>query len=239
MSAVPPILLRATELFHPRAASSGDPLDLRGVALEFIPRTFTLVSGGAGSGAGLLLRILGLRERPQAGEVYLAGQAAGPLDETSRLELRNRAFGFVFAEPFLLDSFTVAENIAMPLFKISCLDLEKARQRTAELLGFVGLAGAADDAISDLSPLAQQKLAVARALANAPQVLLVEEAGLHLPADERPEFFQCLRAVKETYGLAVIAHATGEPGETGADRELRLERGRLVAVAEEEARANE
>lgn len=238
MPPAPPPLLRAEDLFYHRLARPEVTLDLRGTALEFAPRSLTLLSGGHGSGAGLLLRILGLLERPQGGEVLLAGQAAGPLDEPSRLALRNSAFGFVFAEPFLLDSFTVAENIAMPLFKISGLDLEKARQRTAELLSFVDLAEAADHPVEELNPLAQHKLSLARALANAPQVLIVEDAGAHLPPADRPHFLNCLRAVKESYGLAVIAHSSGEPEAVGADRELRMSEGRLCA-AQEEARANE
>ena len=240
MSPVSPFVsLRAQDLFYHRADAPEVTLDLRGTVLEFAPRSFTLISGSLGSGAGLLLRLLGLLERPQGGEVLLSGQPLGALDDAARLEMRNRAFGFVFAEPFLLDSFTVAENIAMPLFKISCLDLEKARQRTAELLRFVDLAEAADHAIGDLNPLAQQKLAVARALANGPQVLIVEDAGAHLPLADRADFFRCLRGVKESYGVAVVAHSSGEPEAAGAEREFRICGGRLQPAKAEEARANE
>lgn len=239
MADVPPLLLRAADLFHHREASPEVTLDLRGALLDFPARSFTLISGSEGSGAGLLLRMLGLLERPQGGEVFVTGEAAGPLDDAARLELRNQAFGFVFAEPFLLDSFTVAENIAMPLFKISCLDLEKARQRTAELLAFVDLSEAADHPVDDLNLLAQHKLALARALANTPAILIAENAGVHLSAADRAEFFRSLRAVKESYGLAVIAHSSGGAEETGADRELRFSGGRLSTVAQEEVRANE
>jgi lipoprotein-releasing system ATP-binding protein len=189
---------------------------------------FTLISGDAESGAGALLRILGLLERADAGEMWIEGQATSALDDGARLECRNHMYGFLFAEPFLLESFTVAENVAMPLFKISGLDIEQARVRTAQVLEFANLAGAADAGMHELSALDQHKVALARALANAPQVLIAEDAGEQLGAGDFREFAGLLKAAAEQMGVAVIAtSASGREGLT-PDREVRLENG-LIA----------
>lgn len=175
------------------------------------------------------MRILGLLERPDEGEVWFESQATSLLDDAARLELRNRAFGFVFAEPFLLDSFSVAENVAMPLFKISGFGIEQARIRTAQVLEFAGLAGAADWAVGDLSILDHHKLSLARALANAPRVLIAEDAGLQLPQRDLAEFAALLRAAPSFLGVSVIATAPAGAEILGPDREIRIEGGAVVA----------
>jgi ABC-type lipoprotein export system ATPase subunit len=203
---------------------------LHGVSLTIEPGRFTLLSGGPDSGAGLLLRILGLLERPDSGEVWLDSTPAGSLDDAARLDLRNRTFGFLFAEPFLLDSFTVAENVAMPLFKISGFDIEQARARTAAVLDFAGLAAAADVGVADLlSPLDYQKVSLARALAVSPRVLIAEDAGLQLSPAELPPFAALLRTVPDLLGITVIATSPAEPAIFRPDREVRLEHGTIAA----------
>lgn len=202
---------------------------MHGVSIAVEPGRFTLLSGPPGSGAGVLLRILGLLERPDSGEVWFDSRPTGALDDAARLDLRNHAFGFVFAEPFLLDSFSVAENVAMPLFKISGFDLEQARIRTGQMLDFAGLAAAADCPASELSLLDHHKLSLARALANAPRVLIAEDAGLQLPPRDLGDFAALLRAAPGLLGVSVIATSPAHPDLFGPDREIRIERGAVVA----------
>jgi len=218
---LPSSLLRAESIFH-RGSAAGE---LAGVSLAIEPERFTLLSG---SGAGLLLRILGLLERPDAGEVWFESERAGPLDDAARLALRNQAFGFLFSEPFLLDSFNVAENVAMPLLKISGFDIEQAQERTAQVLEFTGLAAIADCCVADLSLPDHHKVSLARALAHAPKVLIAEDAGIQLPAREFRDFAALLRAAPEALGVSVIATSPGGD-EFCADREIRLEQGLIAA----------
>jgi ABC-type lipoprotein export system ATPase subunit len=224
MSSAASPILRADALARRRDAGG----ELLGVSLSVETGRFTLLSGGPCSGAGLLLRVLGLLERPDAGEVWFDGRATGGLDDGERMDLRNHAFGFLFAEPFLLDSFTVAENVAMPLFKISGLDIEQARARTAQVLDFAGLAGAADYAVRDLSVLDHHKVALARAVANTPQVLIAEDAGLQLTGANFREFAALLRAAPEQLGVTVIATSQAGADALAPDRELRMEEGRIA-----------
>ena len=236
-ASIPP-LLRAEAISHHRP-----PASLHGVSLAIEPGGFTLLSGPADSGAGLMLRILGLLERPDAGEVWFESQAIGPLDEVNRFTIRNHLFGFLFAEPFLLDSFTVAENVAMPLFKISDFDIEQARVRTGEVLEFAGLSCASELGVFDLSPLDQHKVSLARALAISPRVLIVEDAGLQLPERDLRAFLGLVRTVPSVLGISVIATSPAPLPMLAPDREIRLEGGCVVAdshpVPVEEAPAHE
>ena len=215
---------------------------LYGVTLSIEAGTFTLLTGDAGSGAGTLLRILGLLERPGAGEVWLDGRATSGLDEIMWLDARNRAFGYLFAEPFLLESFSVAENVGLPLFKIADMNLEQARARATEVLGFAGLGAMAEAPVADLTPAECHRLALARALAIRPRALIAEAAGLHLPANELESFAALLRDVAHTLGTPVIATSGAGARTLGADCEVRLERGVIVsepAAAQEEAPTHE
>jgi len=224
---IPPIL-HADSLHHRRTP----PGDLNGVSLAIEPGRFTMLSGDAESGAGALLRILGLLERADAGEVWIESQATSGLDDAARLDLRNRFFGFLFAEPFLLDSFTVAENVAMPLFKIACAEIEPARARTAQVLAFAGLSLAADVPVGELGTLDRHRVSLARAVAISPRVLIAEDVALHLPAADARGFAELVRSVPGTLGISVIATADSEI--FGADRVIRLERGVIVADSQPE-----
>ncbi|HEX4084668.1 MAG TPA: ATP-binding cassette domain-containing protein [Chthoniobacteraceae bacterium] len=224
-------LLRADALCH---------RELQGISLAIEPGGFTMISG---SGSGALLRILGLLDRTEAGEVWMEGRPTSALDDAARLELRNRAFGYVFAEPFVLDSFTVAENIAMPLFKISDYEIEPARIRTGQMLEFAGLTGSAEMGVSELPLHDHYRIALARALAVNPRILIAEQAGLNIPPSEFHNFAALLRSVPETLGIAVIATSPAGAGLFHPDREIRLEQGAIAAdtrpVTVEEAPAHD
>ena len=226
MSLPPPPILCADNILHHPVSAPGFTLDLRGSSLSVDPGSFTRLSG---AGAPHLLRLLGLLDRPDSGEVWFASQSAGSLDEPARLELRNRSFGFMFAEPFLLQSFTVAENIAMALFKLSGLDIESAHQRTAEMLDFVGLRDASECPITELDPCEQHKVSLARALSNAPRVLIVEDAGADLPPAQRAAFLSLLPAARDLFGAAVIAHLSSSAGLTFPGREILMDAGAIVS----------
>jgi len=218
-------LLRADALFHHRSP----PAELLGVSLAIEPGRFTLLSGEANSGAGLLLRLLGLLERPDAGEVWFDSKPTTCMEDAARVSLRNHLLGFLFAEPFLLDSFTVAENVAMPLFKISGYEIEQARARTSEVLEFVGIGAEADSPLEDLSLLDHHRVSLARALAVGPRVIIAEDAGSHLLPRDLIEFAALLRTVPAMLGIAVIATSPGGAEVFCPDREIRIENGILAA----------
>lgn len=196
------------------ASCERGPARVRAVSLSIQPGALTLLGGGAEK--NLMLRLLGLLETPDAGEVFFQNAGTRSLDDAARLALRNRHFGFVFTEPFLLEGLSVAENVAMPLFKISGVGLEEARRHTERLLGFVGLRER--EGASGLCALDSQKVSLARALAHRPEVLVVENVDAHLCDRALAEFLALLRAAKSEFGVTVIATAAAAEDFAGADR---------------------
>lgn len=175
---------------------------------SFAPGRFHVLRGPAHCGKSLLLRWLGLLQPPQGGEVLVAGSATRCLSEEARAELRTQRFGFVFAAPFLLASFSVIENVAMPLFKVSQVTPEEARRRTETLLEFAGVAEAAELPVEDLSPRAQYQVAVARGLVNEPSFLIVEDLDGTLAGEELHAFMELLHRASERFGTTIIATAS-------------------------------
>jgi len=205
---------------------------VNGVTAELSPGCFHLLRGGDGGGKGALLRLLGLLERPEFGEIIVRGLPTSALSDEARAELRTQRFGFVFAAPFLLSSFSVIENVAMPLFKISQVTPDEARRRTEEMLGFVGLAEAAEWPVGELSPLAQYRVAVARGMINEPSFLLVENLDGTLVGDELTAFGELLHRVTETYGTTVVATASPAIGLRGRLRVLDIADGVITGDAD-------
>ena len=178
----------------------------------------------------MLLRLLGLLQTPDAGDVIVEGRSTRELGEEARAELRARRFGFVFAAPFLLTSFNVIENVAMPLFKISHVTPEEARRRTEAMLSFVGLAEAAELPVAELSPRAQFQAAVARGLINEPSFLFVENLGSELNDEDLAAFVDLLQRVSES--STVIATASPERPLRGRIHVLDVADGAIVAETE-------
>ena len=198
------------------------------VSAEFAPGRVHLLLGAAGGESSALLRVLGLLDLPETGEVLVEGRPTRELDDEARAGLRAQRFGFVFAAPFLLGSFSVIENVAMPLFKISQVGPEEARRRTERLLAFTEMSDAAEAAIDDLTLRAQYHVAVARGLANEPAILIVENLDGTLAGEELAGFAALLRRVPAEFGATVIATASPAFAVEKEDRVLELARGVIV-----------
>jgi lipoprotein-releasing system ATP-binding protein len=185
----------------------------------------TLLAGPAGCGKNLLLRVLGLLEAADEGEVWFEGEPTSAMNEGARSELRNRRCGYVFASPFLLPEFTVIENIAMPLFKICEMEPEQARDRAEEMLNFAGLQDVATT--REISPATQQRVALARALANKPAAIFIESLEMAEPGAD--VFRELLQLAAERYGIAVVASIMPECVPQHRERCVQLTEGRLVS----------
>lgn len=197
---------------------------IAGVSLVIEPGTVTLLVGEVGCGKNLLLRLLGLLEVPDSGEVLFAGQPTAQLTDDARVELRTHSCGYLFAAPFLLAQFSALENIAMPIFKISQLNPEQTRVRTEEVLAFTGLTKFA--ASKELSPVLQKRVALARGLANEPEVLFVENLDEMIAGD--PDFRDLLHAATERFGVAVVAAALPTCAVRAGERRIEVAGGRVT-----------
>ncbi|MDP3524003.1 MAG: ABC transporter ATP-binding protein, partial [Hoeflea sp.] len=128
----------------------------------------------SGTGKSTLLHLAGLLERPDEGDVIIAGEACGHLSDDRRTAIRRSEIGFVYQFHHLLPEFTALENIMMPQL-ITGLSKLDARERAAQLLDYMRIGHRADHRPSELSGGEQQRVAIARAVANAPLILLADE----------------------------------------------------------------
>jgi len=200
------------------------------LSLTVAAKEVVALTGEEGCGKNLMLRLLGLLEPPDSGEVYFEGEPTAELTDDARIELRSKRCGYVLSAPFLLAAFNAAENVAMPIFKISQLTPEQARERTEALLRFVGLDGAASERA--LPPALQYRVALARALANDPVALFVENLDHLLSPDDVPDFRRLLHAAAKELGVAVVLSASPELSPVDGERRFEIADGRIICEVE-------
>jgi len=200
---------------------------LRGVDFAIYPGEIVALVGPSGTGKSTLLHIAGLLERPTKGRVLIGGQSAGDLSDSVRTRLRREHLGFVYQSHHLLPEFNAAENVMLPQL-ITGVPKAAARERALALLEQVGLGERASHRPAKLSGGEQQRVAIVRALANNPKVLLADEPTGNL--DERTAalvFDELLRLVRD-FGLSAVI-ATHNPALAARmDRTVALHEGRLV-----------
>ena len=207
---------------------AGQAVHVHELTVGFQPGTLNIVFGPVEGGRNLLLRLLALMERPDEGEIFLQGESTQDWTEEQRTDIRSRKFGFVFEAPFLLPSFTVLENIAMPLFKLTGAPPEEAREQMDRILGFVGLSDFASSAPTELPLWAQLRVALARALVTRPVALLVKNLDSMLRDDELISFLELLAGVRRTFGSCVLVSAHHSDLSSFGDRALEMAKGRIV-----------
>jgi putative ABC transport system ATP-binding protein len=215
---------------HAGTPAEGEPTaPLRALSLILRGGSFTVIRGDAASGKHALLRVLGLFETPEKGEVIFEGEPTGRWNDDRRAERRAHRCGLLFSAPFLLPSLTVAENIAMPMFKVGGASTADASGRAAALLAFTGLADRAQTAAGELSQEEQYAAAIARALANQPALLLVEDLDATLNGEALVRVAGLLRAAAKQFGIAVAASVSLDFHASGTERILELVAGRFPA----------
>jgi lipoprotein-releasing system ATP-binding protein len=205
---------------------------LDGVDLEVRPGEMVSVIGQSGSGKSTLLHVLGALDHADAGEVSIGGRWIASLKEEALAELRSRNVGFVFQFHHLLREFTALENVMMPQL-IAGTPEREARRRADELLGLIGLTARATHKPAQLSGGEQQRVAVARALANRPLALLADEPSGNLDPETSERLHDLLFAVCREEGAAMVLVTHDLALAARADRVLRLHGGQLVAVGPE------
>ncbi len=202
-SETPPLELRdVTRSFRTEA---GELPVLRGVNLTLHAGEIVALVAPSGTGKSTLLHLAGLLEKPDGGEVFVAGKAAGTLSDDQRTAIRRGTIGFVYQFHHLLPEFTALENVALPQMAAGVKRAE-ADARATELLRTFGLAGREHHRPGKLSGGEQQRVAIARALANSPRVLLADEptGNLDVATADRV-FHELLHAVRGQGVAALIA----------------------------------
>jgi lipoprotein-releasing system ATP-binding protein len=202
---------------------------LRDASLTVAAGEMVALVAPSGAGKSTLLHLAGLLERPDAGEVRIAGRATAHLDDAARTELRRTSIGFVYQFHHLMPQFSALENVIMPQL-IRGLGKSQAAERGGQLLGMLGLAGRASHRPGQLSGGEQQRVAIARAVANAPVLLLADEPTGNLDPKTAQSVFDALRAIVRGSGLAALV-ATHNLDLAGAmDRRVTIAQGAVVAL---------
>ena len=197
-----------------------------GLDLEIRRGEILVIVGASGVGKSPLLHILGALDRPTRGTVELNATDLFSLSDKKLAGVRNRTVGFVFQFHHLLPDFTAAENVAMPLF-IDGRSPQKARQVALGLLREVGLDGWEDQKPGELSGGEQQRVAVARALANNPLIVLADEPSGNLDRANSEMLHDLIWQLSRSKGQAFVIVTHNEKLAARADRLLRLSDGRL------------
>jgi len=167
-------IVEATHISRIFPMPAGPVTAVADVTLEIAPADHIAIRGPSGCGKSTLLHMLGCVEPPTAGTLLFRGDDVTKLSDRQRSLLRLRQIGFVFQRFFLLPMLTAAENVELPQSEANVPKAER-RQRTQELLEYVGLAARAAHRPSELSGGEMQRVAIARALANNPGLLLADE----------------------------------------------------------------
>ncbi len=203
---------------------------LTGVNLSVRRGEFLAIAGPSGVGKSTLLHILGGLDRPTAGEVYYEGVEISRLPEGELAAFRNQTVGFVFQFHHLLPEFTALENTMMPAL-IGRQPLVRAQEAAKGILQRVGLAERLAHRPGELSGGEQQRVAVARALALSPDVLLADEPTGNLDSKTGEAIFDLLRELNQEQGLTVVLVTHNEWFARRTDRLLRMADGQLGEVA--------
>jgi lipoprotein-releasing system ATP-binding protein len=202
---------------------------LKGADVTVSPGEVVGLVGPSGSGKSSLLHAAGLLERPTGGQVIIDGQDCAALDDAARTRIRLRRIGFVYQFHHLLPEFTALENVAMPVMIAGGSRLA-ARSRASELLGQLGLAARVHHQPAQLSGGEAQRVAVARALANRPKLLLADEPTGNLDPATSEAVFASLHDLVRATGVAALIATHNIAMTRHMDRILALRDGRLVAA---------
>ncbi len=205
---------------------------LRGVDLRVGPGEAVAITGASGSGKSTLLHLLGALDRPSSGDVLVGGIPLSERDDDAVAVIRNRHVGFVFQFHHLLREFTALENVMMPRL-IGGSSRSESEDRAGELLDSVGLTGRLHHKPWQLSGGEQQRVAVARALANDALVLLADEPSGNLDTQTSDQLHDLLFRLREERGLAMVLVTHNRELAERADRILLLADGILSPEAQQ------
>lgn len=231
------VVLEARGLRKRYLGGDGEPIDvLEGVDLRVTRGEFVAIVGASGAGKSTLLHLLGALDAPTHGDVLLDGRRYADHDATALAALRNARIGFVFQFHHLLREFTARENVMMPLLIAGASDAA-AGERADRLLEAVGLSARRAHLPSQLSGGEQQRVAVARALANAPAVVLADEPSGNLDHAHSENLHAIFAGLARDFETALVVVTHNRHLAARADRLLAMEGGLLVEAHREESLA--
>lgn len=201
---------------------------LRGVGLEARRGQVSAIVGPSGCGKSTLLYLLGLLDRPDGGSIRIGQQDVVNASDEERTAIRCQRIGFVFQFHFLLPEFSALENVILPMRKLGHLSTDAMRDRAHDLLNGVGLSNKDHRLPTQLSGGEQQRVAVARSLANSPSLILADEPTGNLDVTNSNLVFDLLTRLAKENGQAVVLVTHNPDIAERCDRRLPMRDGRFV-----------
>ena len=200
---------------------------LRGIDLSVEEGQVVSIVGPSGAGKTTLLQIMGTLDKADSGQVIINGQDISALNQKKLSRFRNKHLGFVFQFHQLLPEFTALENIMIPAF-IGGADKKEAEERARELLQFMGLADRATHKPNELSGGEKQRVAVARALVNHPDVIMADEPSGSLDSQNKEDLHKLFFDLRDKYGQTIIIVTHDESLATLTDRTIHMKDGIII-----------
>ncbi len=217
-------IIQATDI----RKSYGDLQVLKGIDLSILPGEIVSIVGASGAGKTTLLQILGtLSSADEGGRLVIDGREVSTLSARATAEMRSRSLGFVFQSHQLLPELTAVENVLVPALIVGT-ELRQARARAEHLLGMLGLEARTDHKPKEMSGGECQRVAVARALMNAPKVIFADEPSGSLDTQNKEELHNLFFRLRDELGQTIVL-VTHDPALAArADRCITLRDGRIV-----------
>lgn len=201
---------------------------LKGVDISVSKGEIVTIVGSSGAGKSTLLHILGTLDAPSGGEIFINGVQTSHLAGDPLADFRNRHIGFIFQFHHLLPEFSALENVCIPGF-IAGTRKSEVRERAEYLLDTLGLKSRLQHRPNQLSGGEQQRVAVARALINKPDVVMADEPTGNLDSHNARELHQLFLQLRDQLGQTFIIVTHNEELATLSDRQLVMKDGKIVA----------
>jgi len=202
---------------------------IKGADLAVWPGQSVALIAPSGTGKSTLLQLAGLLEKPDAGEVFIGGQPTMALPDKARTAIRRNELGFIYQAHHLLPEFTALENVMLPQM-IGGLNKIEARNRSIDLLLYLGLGERLTHRPAELSGGEQQRVAIARAVANRPRVLLADEPTGNLDPVTSNRVFETLLSLVKVTGLAALIATHNLELAARMDRRVTIRDGLVIEL---------
>lgn len=223
-------VLRARGIFKIYRDGEVETSVLKGIDLDLEEGAFIALMGPSGSGKSTLLSILGTLLRPSAGSIEIGGEEVTGLGDEEITRFRNLKLGFVFQFHHLLPDFTAVENVMFPSFPIYGRATAESKKRAVSLLEHVGLGNRLDYRATKLSGGQKQRVAVARALMNAPRLVLADEPTGNLDRESSHQLMELLRQVASEEKTTFLISTHDPEIAAACGRVIQLVDGRIVGT---------